>query len=214
MSGKIQYDLTGKQFGRWLVKEYVGKEKWLCICECGNQKIVKGRNLRSGESKSCGCLHKEIISRNSTKHGLTNTRIYKAWLNMKSRCYNPNVPKFKNHGGKGITVCNEWLNFENFCKWSMENGYDAKLTIDRINNELGYGPDNCRWSTYKEQNNNTKQNHIISFNGKSQTIAQWADELGFVYNTLAERIRRGWSIEEAFNHPVQHHCEKEKKCCG
>lgn len=210
MAGKIHYDLTGKKIGRWLVKEYVGKEKWLCICECGNQKVVKGRNLRSGESKSCGCLHREIVGKSSIRHGMYGTRIYKTWQNMKSRCYNPNVPKFKNHGGKGITVCSEWLTFKNFYKWSMENGYSEKLTIDRIDNAKGYYPSNCKWSTYKEQNNNTEQNHIIVFKGVSKTIAQWAEELKMNYKVLSSRINRNWDIEKAFCAPAIQRCRGAK----
>ena len=204
MAGKIKYDLTGLRFGRWVVLKYLGSETWLCKCDCGTVKKVKGRNLREGESLSCGCLHKEIVGKNSTTHGKSKTRLYKIWCNMKCRCYTPSSTKYEMYGGRGISVCNEWkANFMNFYVWAMANGYRDDLSIDRINSDGNYEPNNCRWATYKVQGNNTNQNHVITFKGKSQTLAEWADELGFSYKVLSERIRRRWSIKRALTTPTQ-----------
>lgn len=205
MSGKIKYDLTGLRFGRWAVIQYLGTEKWLCKCDCGTVREVKGRSLREGKSQSCGCLHGEIISAQSTKHGKSKTRLYSIYRNMKCRCYTPSASKYEIYGGRGIKVCDEWLgDFMRFYQWAIAHGYSDDLSIDRINSDGNYEPDNCRWATYKVQGNNTNQNHVITYNGKSQTLAEWADELGFSYKVLSERIRRNWGVKRAFETPTQH----------
>lgn len=132
------------------------------------------------------------------KHGLCKHPIYKTWINMKSRCGNPNASKYNLYGGKGIKVCEEWENnVQAFYDWSMSNGWEIGLTIDRKNGNMDYSPDNCQWVTYRAQNNNTSQNHLIEYNGKCMNIAQWANYLGISYKMLSERIRRGWSTERA-----------------
>lgn len=132
------------------------------------------------------------------KHGMAGTKIYKTWHNIKSRCKNPKASKYENYGGKGIGVCAEWdSNFEAFLEWSNANGYKEGLTIDRIDGSKGYSPDNCRWVDYKTQNNNTSQNHLLTYQGKTLNITQWAEELGISQKMLSERIRRGWTTERA-----------------
>ena len=158
-----KYDLTNKKFGKLLVIKRVennkyGKSQWLCKCDCGNKKIVSSHCLKSGDTKSCGCL-----KRNSgIKHGLRFTRQYRILQMMKQRCYNPKATKYKNYGGRGIKIGDEWLDenhgIENFYNWSIEHGYADDLTIDRINVNGNYEPSNCRWATFKEQNLNKRNN--------------------------------------------------------
>ncbi len=208
---KPHKDLTGQRFGRLTVLKYLGESKWLCQCECGNYSSPKGYNLTNGITKSCGCLQRDIVSKQSTKHGMADTRIYKIWRNMKQRCSNPNATKYEIYGGKGIKVCDEWLKFMNFYNWSIANGYNDNLSIDRIDGDKDYTPENCRWVTYKVQGNNTEQNHILTYRGKTQNITQWAEELEIDSNTLNTRISRGWNIEKALTTPVMQELERDNK---
>ena len=127
----------------------------------------------------------------------TKERLHRIWKGIKARCYNPNREAYSNYGGRGITVCDEWKNdFQAFYDWAMANGYTDDLTLDRIENDGNYEPDNCRWATRKEQGNNSRHNHLITAYGKTQTMQQWSDETGISYNTMKTRIRRGCTGEE------------------
>lgn len=133
-------------------------------------------------------------------HGMKHTTIYSRWCAMKERCYNPNNKGYKRYGARGITVCDEWRNsFEAFYEWSVSNGYQDGLTIDRIDNNKGYSPDNCRWATHKQQNRNYSRNHMITYNGKTQCIADWADEVGINRATILYRIKAGKTADELFD---------------
>lgn len=208
--GRLQ-DLTGQTFGRLTVVERTenkGKDAaWLCRCQCGKEISVTGHHLKTGHTKSCGCYKTQLIieqGRKNATHGMKKTRLYKIWSSMKVRCSDPNVENYPAYGGRGINVCEEWRSsFESFRDWAFANGYNNKLTIDRIDVNGNYEPSNCRWATIKEQSNNKRTNRLISYKGKTQTLTQWADEIGFLPSTLSERIRTGWSIEKALTTPVQ-----------
>ena len=137
-------------------------------------------------------------NKNHFIHGQRHSRLYRIWSNMKTRCFNPNDPHFPRWGGRGITVCDEWKdNFQAFFDWAMSHGYEDHLTIDRIDNEVGYSPENCRWISWEEQNRNKRNVRFITYNGKTQTIGQWTKELNLGKETIRERLKRGWSETEA-----------------
>ena len=170
------------------------------MCDCGNAITVAGYDLRSGNTKSCGCYAHDRTIEANLKHGAFETPLYRTYANMKNRCYNKNYCLFKHYGGKGITVCDEWLGengFESFAKWANANGYGAGLSIDRIDNAKGYSPSNCRWADMVTQQNNRTNNRLISANGETHTMAEWSRISGIRYDTIQRRIAHGWSDEEA-----------------
>lgn len=171
-----------------------GKCMWICICDCGRekQKPVTGYSLKKGEVTSCGCYRKEVtrdLGKKQKSHGMTGTRIWNTWKGMKRRCR-------KHPLYKGISVCQEWEDFHAFYKWALENGYDDSVTLDRIDNNGNYEPTNCRWATYKQQENNRRNNKIVMYKGEEKTLSQVADDLGLSSATLANRIKCGWPETE------------------
>jgi len=200
-------DLTGQKFGMLSVIEkdesYKNETYWKCICDCGNIVNVRSTRLRNGRSKSCGCSKGKMISEAVTKHGMSRTKLYNVWNTMRMRCYNPKSISYKNYGGRGITVCDEWKNSSKaFCDWAIKNGYKEGLSIDRINVNGNYEPDNCQWITHKEQANNTRNNHFIEYNGECHTRSEWAAITGISAETLKMREARGWSTERLLTEPV------------
>jgi len=192
-------DLTGQIFGRWFVIKFASNSKnrhssFLCRCTCGKEKIVIGYTLTHGLSKSCGCLAREQTSKLMTTHGLTKNyrRIFSALTNMKSRCNNPNNKFYKDYGGRGISVCDEWEQSEaKFIEWSLANGYKDNLTIDRKDNNGNYSPENCRWSTNMQQNRNMRSNITLTMDGETKILKDWANIWNLNYVTVGERYRRG-----------------------
>ena len=168
-------DLVGQKFSRWTVVECAGRNKygqslWRCKCDCGNEALVTGYDLRGNRSKSCGCLQKESASKSKTTHGESKTELHRHWTAMKQRCLNPKSSTYYKYGKRGITICPEWIYFESFKAWSISHGYKDGLSLDRINYNGNYEPSNCRWVDLKTQSNNRRNNHWISYKGKTQTI--------------------------------------------
>jgi hypothetical protein len=199
-------DLTGKKFGRLKVvsrgKDFVGTNGritrgWNCQCDCGNQILVRQNALTGGNTKSCGCLSRDI---HSTQKGLSKSRLYNIWDGMKKRCYSKNNRAYSAYGGRGIQICDEWLGkegFLNFRKWALNNGYAENLSIDRKNVDGNYAPDNCRWVDDNVQLNNTRRNHYIEFEGEKLTLAQWEKRTGIKQATIRSRLKKGMTVGDA-----------------
>ena len=194
----IDYSIVGKRFGKLVVldldhvsEKYHGTW-WRCRCDCGKEVVVYRGGLTSGDNISCGCYHKEHTHDFAKTHGMTGTPLYSTWSGMVQRCTNPHAQNFDRYGGRGITICSEWRdNFQNFHDWAISNGYEEGLTIDRENNTLGYSPDNCRWVDKITQQNNTRRNKFITYNGETRSIAEWSRLLGVNHETLRYRVNRG-----------------------
>ena len=175
---------------------------YLFKCDCGNVKSIIACNVQRGASKSCGCISKEHP--NHTTFGFSHTRLDNIYKSMLSRCYIPNNNRYANYGGRGIKVCDEWKNDKTkFFEWAFANGYNEKLTIDRIDVDKDYCPENCRWATYTEQANNKSNSVHVTFNGETHTYAEWGRILNIRARTIYSRIKyHGWSIEKALTTPT------------
>lgn len=199
-------DITNKRFGRLtalyiLHNHHKKRVHWLCVCDCGNLKEVASNNLLTGVIKSCGCLRK---AGTNIIHKKSNSRIYKIYHGIKDRCYNKNAPQYKDYGGRGIKVCDEWLHdFQAFYSWSMKHGYNDTLTIDRINNNKGYSPNNCRWVDMTTQVRNRRNTKYITYKGETKPLKEWCEILNLNYKTVNSRITKlHWSIENALGKEV------------
>ena len=195
-------DLTGLTFGYLHVierapsKQSGGKPvtSWKCKCQCGKMTIVSSSSLQRGTTVSCGCKKR--------KHGFANReRLYDIWKNMRRRCYDLGNKRYAQYGGRGIGICEEWSEYSKFRQWALSNGYQPDLTIDRIDNNKSYSPENCRWATSKEQENNMSRNRILTYNGVSHTMSEWADILGLSYGAINHRVQRNWSMGRIVNTP-------------
>jgi len=205
-------DLTGRRFGRLVVLYDTGERKdghvvWHCRCDCGNEVDRRSDYLTSGHTKSCGCYNRERAAEAHTVHGMSRRRkyhpVYWIWGAMLQRCENQNCTYYKDYGGRGITVCPEWHDAKIFINWALANGWRKELTLDRIDNDGNYEPSNCHWVTRKEQARNRRSNRRITFNGKTQTLAQWAEELNIKDKILWARINvLHWPIERVLTEPV------------
>lgn len=199
-------DRTGHRFGRLTVLERAenkGKHTcWLCLCDCGKTTVVFATALKAGLTVSCGCYNIEKIRDRSQTHGMTKTRLYREYSSMKRRCTNANSSDYLNYGGRGITVCEEWMtSFMAFQKWALSNGYRDDLTLDRIEVNGNYEPGNCRWITNDEQANNKRCSRLLTHKGMTLTVAQWSKITGISRYTLYGRLNAGWSAEKALTTP-------------
>lgn len=226
---KEKYDLTGRRFGKLLVLQRDGEyryknghgtiPRYLCQCDCGNTVYVLANSLRSGNQTSCGCEKDKYFHKT---HEMSKSRLYKAWIGMKSRCYNRNSDGYSNYGGRGIKICDEWIGeygFENFSKWAYANGYDenakrGECTIDRIDVNGNYEPSNCRYADSKMQATNKRNSIHIEYNGEIHSPNEWDDIMGLRKGTVYRRIHEnGWSVERAIITPIiskYSHVEGEK----
>ena len=198
-------DLAEQKFGRLTVLRFShinerGSSVWLCQCDCGKETYVEGFLLKRGNTRSCGCLQKETAANTAckrSKHGMCKTRLHRIWLHMKERCNNPNCKAYPDYGGRGINVCDSWSDdFQAFHDWAIANGYEDNLSIDRINTNGNYEPDNCRWATTEQQANNKRKSAFITLNGETHTMSEWANITGISYSTIRSRRTRGYKPEQ------------------
>ena len=188
-------EMAGKRYGSWTVVDSADSRHAVCRCDCGNVKSVDIFDLIKGKSTKCmSCAAHE----RSKTHGMSKTRLYSIWKGIKRRCYQKNCASYSDYGSRGISVCPDWLHdFRAFYDWSMANGYNDTLSIDRIDNDGNYEPGNCRWATRTVQNNNTRRNHYVEYQGEMCTLADLSRLNGMSQLTIYKRLQRGWSVEEA-----------------
>lgn len=202
-------DLTGQRYGRLVVLGRDNRESrktyFMCRCDCGNMKSVRADSLKAGLIRSCGCMKKEQDRTNLTanhSHKMSGTRLYGIWQGIKKRCYNPHDARYDRYGGRGIKVCDEWRqDFSAFYGWAIQNGYDETLTIDRIDNDGDYCPENCRWSNQQEQARNRSSNIRITIGNATKTLTEWCEIFQVDSNVVLSRYHRNGfiGIDELFN---------------
>ncbi len=210
MSKSFKKDLTGQRFGRLVVLEFVPTEDkysyWKCRCDCGNIITVRNSHILSGHTNSCGCLQKQKLRERLTTHNLTDTRLYRIWHNMKQRCYNYNHNSYNSYGGRGIKICDTWIDdFQAFYEWAMSNGYKDNLSIDRIDNNGDYEPSNCRWTDKVIQSRNKRTNTIVKYKGKDMCITDAANLSGISVKTLMARYHQYGDRGNRLFRPVSPH---------
>ena len=204
-------DLTGRRFGRLVALHLAGstkgrKARWACVCNCGLSVVVVGGNLLSGNTTSCGCVKREQTVAMFTKHGHNRqgkrTSEYESWAAMMARVSSGGHDRTRNHGARGIVVCDRWLSFELFLL-DMGPRPEGK-TLDRFpDNNGNYEPENCRWATNREQMRNQRRNHMITYREQTKCLIEWSEELNIPYKTILSRLRRGWDVDRAFNQPIR-----------
>lgn len=198
-------DLTNKKFGKLTALERISSKNnkvvWKCLCDCGKITYVLTTNLTCGRTKSCGCLKDEKLIQRSTKHNQRHTKLYEIWKSMKQRCFNPNNSSFHRYGGRGIIVCDDWKNnFSSFYDWSMTNGYSQNLSLDRIDNNSNYCPENCRWTDKLTQANNTRTNRYFVYKNQTKTIAEWSRFFNISYKNLYIKLQKNnFDAERTFS---------------
>lgn len=212
----MRIDISNKRFGRLTTIKRVipsgeTKNKWLCKCDCGNECLVRTSDLRSGRTQSCGCLKAELDSTRTKSHGMSYTNLHKRWRSIKDRCFNLNCKSYPNYGGRGITMCEEWKNsFEAFRDWALNNGYNESLTIERIDVDGDYEPNNCCWIPLVEQAKNRRTTHFITIKGETHNVRDWSKILGINESTIHNRLKNGWDAERALTTPP-YSCGRRRK---
>lgn len=208
-------DISGQRCGRLTAIEYTGRKTkpggnaiWLFRCDCGNYVERPRSMLKYSKTPSCGCYVRERMGNLNKTHGGRNDRLYLVWMDMRRRCSDKKDKNYFRYGGRGITVCDEWQDYAVFKQWAMSSGYDPTAkhlvcTIDRIDTNGNYCPENCRWVDAKAQNNNRRTNKLIDYRGKTQTLKQWSEELGLNYSLVCKRLSAGWDLERAFFQPAR-----------
>lgn len=201
-------DLTGLRFGKLKVIRRNGRKggkiAWLCKCDCGNTHTTISNNITSGVTRSCGCLVREKAIETNKTHGMRYTKLYKIWESMKRRCDCPSTERYKNYGGRGISYCSEWIKFEPFMDWAIKNGYKEKMSIERVDVNGNYCPENCKWIPLDDQRNNKTNSSKVEYKGKMITISELSNATEKPYMLLWLRIfRLKWSVEKAAETPVQ-----------
>jgi len=199
--------VPGDRFGRLVVTSVYRnsnrKERCNCLCDCGNEHDASPSSLRSGAVRSCRCLQRELAATSHTTHGMFGTRLYGIWVSMHKRCRGTSTAQHRRlYRDRGIVVCAEWATFEPFMSWAAANGYSDDLSIDRVDPNGNYTPSNCRWVSMKVQANNKRNNHLLTLHGTTKTLRQWSEEYGLKWTALHERLRRGWSVEDAITKPL------------
>ena len=199
-------DITGERFGKLIAVEDLGFDKrsqrlYEFLCDCGCYTVKQAKEVTRGKSSSCGCGIVEGVKTANTKHGMTGTSLYSRYRGMIKRCTVESDPNYGNYGGRGINICSEWLGeggFDSFARWSLENGYKRELSLDRIDNDKGYGPTNCRWTDRRTQVNNRRVSHVITYKGETLALTEWAEKFGLRYDSLWKRLYKyGYSFEDA-----------------
>lgn len=204
------FDLTGERYGRLValrreVLSVRGRRqgRWRCRCDCGAETVVVTQALRNGNTRSCGCLDRDAKAQRAWRHGMAKTPTYSSWCAMHTRCTNARVPSYGRYGGRGISICDRWQGPNGFEHFLDDMGERPSLShsLERIDNNGHYEPGNCRWATPREQANNCRRNILITYQGRTQTLAQWARETGLSYDALKRRLRLGWSPEDILGLP-------------
>lgn len=205
----MSYNLVGQKYGHLTVVGLTNnashrERHWLCKCDCGNEHITTSHNLICGITTQCVECSNRQIGKSNTKHGTKPIQLYRTYQNMKTRCNNDHYFLYHRYGGRGITICKEWQeSFIAFREWALKNGYRKGLTLDRIDNDGNYCPENCRWATVKEQSNNRITNRMLSIDGETDTMANWSRRLDMPYWVLQRRLSDGWSEEMALGTPYK-----------
>jgi len=212
LNEKNSFDLIGKKINRLTIlielgKNKKGKTEFLCQCDCGEFKAYEGRQLKSGEIKTCGNHLVEFIKSANITHGDTGTRIYRIHANMLQRCGNSNDKNFSDYGGRGISVCTEWSGdngYTIFKKWALDNKYDDSLSIDRVDVNGDYEPNNCRWASNEAQQRNKRNTKFYTYDNKTQSLIEWAEEYDLNYNSLWKRMNKySYNIEKALTYNIE-----------
>ena len=199
-------NLANYRFHRWTAIRHTRKGPqgfyWLCRCDCGTEREIPAKSIKAGDTKSCGCWSREVLFKRNLRHGQRRTRAYNAWMNIKKRCHNTRDPSYQRYGGRGINVCAEWYN--SFTSFFAHMGEcPPGMSIERIDNNGNYEPGNCRWATDYEQRRNQRRSNLITIDGETKCLKDWATQYGIDHRTISVRLKFGWTPKQAITLPVR-----------